>query len=273
MTKDSVSIFYLREIFFDSYKGIPYYLLIIKIMKPLIVLSIIALSTCTFLRDLQEVTISSTVYKDCITAATDLVKVELVTGSDYSSDAEIQNLKAVFTKDTSKTITVGTCTVNTTAISCTETSQATISDDTATGNYTLDLKLASGTPTNTYKINGLKSLCYTKAACYSVASATSKTQEITIEDGEKGSFSLTLNEAFTTAPDVQVASKKVTCTGDKDTKKITCTPKKDEVTEGEGQVVTIGECQLPTGVTLKVNSESFNKLSKIAFVVLAFLLF
>ena len=73
--------------------------------------------------------------------------------------------------------------------------------------------------------------------------------------------------------EVQVAGKKVTCTGDKTAKKITCTPKKEEVTKGEGLAVTIGECQLPTGIVLKANSSSFNKLSKIAIIALAFLLF
>ena len=64
--------------------------------------------------------------------------------------------------------------------------------------------------------------------------------------------------------EVQVAGKKVTCTGDKAKKTITCSPKKDEVTKGEGLAVTIGDCQLPTGIVLKANSsESFNKLSYI----------
>ena len=240
-------------------------------MKSIVILAIIALSSCTFLRDLATVTATAT-YAQCITGAAGLTGVTLTSATAINLTPG-ETLIAVFSKDT-KTIKVDTCGIDNSdnkKFKCTGT--AVISDETAKGNYTLDIKKdGTSAPTDTFTINEVKTLCYT-GTCWTIASATSKTPEITIEDEEKGSFSLTLGQTFETAPDVQVAGKKVTCTGDKTTKKITCTPKKEEVTKGEGLAVTIGECQLSTGVVLKANSSSFNKLSKIAIIALAFLLF
>ena len=239
-------------------------------MKSIVILAIIALSSCTFLRDLATVT-GTVTFAQCITSGADLTGVTITSATDISNLAS-ETLVAWFSKDT-KTIKVGTCAIqtNTKLYKCTGTPD--ISDETAKGNYTLDMKKDDGSaPTDTYTISGVKTLCYT-GTCWTIASATSKTPEITIEDEEKGNFTITVNQDFETAPEVQVAGKKVTCTGDKTTKKITCTPKKEEVTKGEGLAVTIGECQLPTGIVLKANSSSFNKLSKIAIIALAFLLF
>lgn len=241
-------------------------------MKSIVILAIIALSSCTFLRELPETVTGTVTFAQCITAATGLADGVTLTSSTAITGLASETLVAVFSKDT-KTIKVDTCAVqsDTKVFKCTGT--AVISDATATGNYTLDIKKdGTDAPTDTFTINGVKTLCYAKG-CWTIDAATSKTPEITIEDEEKGSFSLTLGQTFETAPDVYVAGKKVTCTGDKTTKKITCTPKKEEVSKGEGLAVTIGECQLPTGVTLKANSSSFNKLSKIAIIALAFLLF
>ena len=239
-------------------------------MKSIVILAIIALSSCTFLRDLATVT-GTVTFAQCITGAADLTGVTITSATDISGLGS-ENIVAWFSKD-SKTIKVGTCAIqtNTKLYKCTGTPD--ISDETAKGNYTLDMKKDDGSaPTDTYTISGVKTLCYT-GTCWTIASATSKTPEITIEDEEKGNFTITVNQDFETAPEVQVAGKKVTCTGDKAAKKITCTPKKEEVTKGEGLAVTIGECQLPTGIVLKANSSSFNKLSKIAIIALAFLLF
>ena len=239
-------------------------------MKSIVILAIIALSSCTFLRDLATVT-GTVTFTECITGAAELTGVTITSATEISGLSG-DNIVAWFKKDT-KTIKVGTCAIqtNTKLYKCTGT--ADISDETAKGNYTLDIKKDDGSaPTDTFTISGVKTLCYT-GTCWTIASATSKTPEITIEDEEKGNFTITVNEDFETAPEVQVAGKKVTCTGDKTTKKITCTPKKEEVTKGEGLAVTIGECQLPTGIVLKANSSSFNKLSKIAIIALAFLLF
>ena len=240
-------------------------------MKSIVILAIIALSSCTFLRELA-VTVSGTVtFDQCITGAAELTGVTITSATEISGLSG-DNIVAWFKKDT-KTIKVGTCAVQTNAKLYKCTGTAAISDETAKGNYTLDIKKDDGSaPTDTFTISGVKTLCYT-GTCWTIASATSKTPEITIEDEEKGNFTITVNEAFETAPEVQVAGKKVTCTGDKAAKKITCTPKKEEVTKGEGLAVTIGECQLPTGIVLKANSSSFNKLSKIAIIALAFLLF
>ena len=242
-------------------------------MKSIVILAIIALSSCTFLRELPETVTGTVTFAQCITAAAGLTDGVTLTSATDIPTLTVENLVAVFAKDT-KTIKVPTCGVDGTnkkLFPCT--GAAAISDATATGNYTLDIKKDDDTaPTDTFTINGVKTLCYAKG-CWTIDAATAKTPEITIEDEEKGSFSLTLGQTFETAPDVYVAGKKVTCTGDKTTKKITCTPKKEEVTKGEGLAVTIGECQLPTGVTLKANSSSFNKLSKIAIIALAFLLF
>ena len=240
-------------------------------MKSIVILAIIALSSCTFLRDLATVT-GTVTFAQCITSAAGLDDGVTITSATDISGLGSENIVAWFSKDT-KTIKVGTCAIqtNTKLYKCTGT--ADISDETAKGNYTLDMKKDDGAaPTDTYTISGVKTLCYT-GTCWTIASATSKTPEITIEDEEKGNFTITVNENFETAPEVQVAGKKVTCTGDKTAKKITCTPKKEEVTKGEGLAVTIGECQLPTGIVLKANSSSFNKLSKIAIIALAFLLF
>ena len=240
-------------------------------MKSIVILAIIALSSCTFLRELA-VTVSGTVtFDQCITGAAGLTGVTITSATDIPTLAT-ETLVAWFSKDT-KTIKVGTCAVQTNAKLFKCTGAADISDETAKGNYTLDIKKDDGgAPTDTFTISGVKTLCYT-GTCWTIASATSKTPEITIEDEEKGNFTITVNEDFETAPEVQVAGKKVTCTGDKAAKKITCTPKKEEVTKGEGLAVTIGECQLQTGIVLKANSSSFNKLSKIAIIALAFLLF
>ena len=241
-------------------------------MKSIVILAIIALSSCTFLRDLATVT-GTVTFAQCITGAAGLTGVTITSATDISGLASGETLVAVFSKDTKK-ITVPNCKVddaNAKVYKCA--GPAAISDGTATGNYTLDIKQNDGTaPTDTFTISGVKTLCYTKT-CWTIASATSKTPEITIEDEEKGNFTITVGQTFETAPEVQVAGKKVTCTGDKAAKKITCTPKKEEVTKGEGLAVTIGECQLPTGIVLKANSSSFNKLSKIAIIALAFLLF
>lgn len=240
-------------------------------MKSVVILAILALSSCTFLRQLGSYTITPS-FTQCITAATGLTEVSLTGTADLDSISD--DLAAVFSKDTN-TLTVDTCQVDSTnkkLMKCTGT--ATFSNDTITGNYTLGIKKDDGSAaSDTYTINDVKTICYTKAACWTIDASTSKTPEITIEDEEKGSFSLTVGQTFETAPEVQVAGKKVTCTGDKTTKKITCTPKKDEVSKGEGLAVTIGECQLPTGISLKANSESFNKISKIVIIALAFLLF
>ena len=239
-------------------------------MKSIVILAIITLSSCTFLRELPETVTGTVTFAQCITAAAGLTDGVTLTSASNIPTLAVETLVAVFAKDT-KTIKVPTCAVDAKLFKCT--GAAVISDATATGNYTLDIKKEDGTaPTDTFTINGVKTLCYAKG-CWTIDAATAKTPEITIEDEEKGSFSLTLGQTFETAPDVYVAGKKVTCTGDKTTKKITCTPKKEEVTKGEGLAVTIGECQLPTGVTLKANSSSFNKLSKIAIIALAFLLF
>ena len=241
-------------------------------MKSIVILAIIALSSCTFLRELA-VTVSGTVtFDQCITGAAGLTGVTITSATDIPTPAT-ETLVAWFSKDT-KTIKVDTCGIDNSdnkKFKCTGT--AVISDETAKGNYTLDIKKDDGgAPTDTFTISGVKTLCYT-GTCWTIASATSKTPEITIEDEEKGNFTITVGQTFETAPEVQVAGKKVTCTGDKAAKKITCTPKKEEVTKGEGLAVTIGECQLPTGIVLKANSSSFNKLSKIAIIALAFLLF
>ena len=53
-------------------------------------------------------------------------------------------------------------------------------------------------PTDTFTISGVKTLCYT-GTCWTIASATSKTPEITIEDTDKGNFTITVGEAFETA--------------------------------------------------------------------------
>ena len=226
-------------------------------MKSIVILAIIALSSCTFLRELPVTVTGTVTFAQCIKAVADLPDVTITS----------------FSKDTN-TIKVDTCAIdgtNAKLYKCTGT--ADISDETAKGNYTLEIKKDDGSaPTDTFTISGVKTLCYT-GTCWTIASATSKTPEITIEDTDKGNFTITVGEAFETAPEVQVAGKKVTCTGDKTTKKITCTPKKDEVSKGEGLAVTIGECQLPTGISLKANSESFNKISKIVIIALAFLLF
>ena len=241
-------------------------------MKSIVILAIIALSSCTFLRDLATVT-GTVTFPECITGAAGLTGVTITSAADIPTLTSGENIVAWFKKDT-KTIKVDTCGVDKTnakLYKCTGT--ADISDETAKGNYTLEMKKDDGTaPTDTFTISGVKTLCYT-GTCWTIDAATSKTPEITIEDEEKGNFTITVNEAFETAPEVQVAGKKVTCTGDKAAKKITCTPKKEEVTKGEGLAVTIGECQLPTGIVLKANSSSFNKLSKIAIIALAFLLF
>lgn len=240
-------------------------------MKSIVILAIIALSSCTFLRELAETVSGTVTFDQCITSAGELTGVTITSATDIPTLAT-ETLVAWFSKDT-KTIKVGTCAVQTNAKLYKCTGAADISDENAKGNYTLDIKKNDGNaPTDTFTISGVKTLCYT-GTCWTIASATSKTPEITIEDEEKGNFTITVNEAFETAPEVQVAGKKVTCTGDKANKKITCTPKKEEVTKGEGLAVTIGECQLPTGVVLKANSSSFNKLSKIAIIALAFLLF
>ena len=239
-------------------------------MKSIVILAIIALSSCTFLRDLATVT-GTVTFTECITGAAELTGVTITSATDIPTLAT-ETLVAWFSKDT-KTIKVGTCAIqtNTKIYKCT--GAADISDENAKGNYTLEIKKDDDTaPTDTFTISGVKTLCYT-GTCWTIASATSKTPEITIEDEEKGNFTITVGQTFETAPEVQVAGKKVTCTGDKTTKKITCTPKKEEVTKGEGLAVTIGECQLPTGIVLKANSSSFNKLSKIAIIALAFLLF
>lgn len=240
-------------------------------MKSIVILAIIALSSCTFLRELAVTVTGTVTFEECITDAAELDGVTITSATDIPTLAT-ETLLAWFSKDT-KTIKVGTCAVQTNAKLYKCTGTAVISDDTAKGNYTLAIKKDDGgAPTDTFTINGVKTLCYT-GTCWTIASATSKTPEITIEDEEKGNFTITVNEDFETAPEVQVAGKKVTCTGDKAAKKITCTPKKEEVTKGEGLAVTIGECQLPTGIVLKANSSSFNKLSKIAIIALAFLLF
>ena len=240
-------------------------------MKLIVILAIIALSSCTFVRELAETVSGTVTFDQCITSAGELTGVTITSATDMPTLAT-ETLVAWFSKDT-KTIKVGTCAVQTNAKLYKCTGAADISDENAKGNYTLDIKKNDGNaPTDTFTISGVKTLCYT-GTCWTIASATSKTPEITIEDEEKGNFTITVNEAFETAPEVQVAGKKVTCTGDKANKKITCTPKKEEVTKGEGLAVTIGECQLPTGVVLKANSSSFNKLSKIAIIALAFLLF
>ena len=241
-------------------------------MKSIVILAIIALSSCTFLRDLATVT-GTVTFAECITGAAGLTGVTITSATNIPTLTSGENIVAWFKKDT-KTIKVDTCATdgtNAKLYKCTGT--ADISDETAKGNYTLEIKKDDGSaPTDTFTISGVKTLCYT-GTCWTIASATSKTPEITIEDEEKGNFTITVNEDFETAPEVQVAGKKVTCTGDKAAKKITCTPKKEEVTKGEGLAVTIGECQLSTGVVLKANSSSFNKLSKIAIIALAFLLF
>ena len=242
-------------------------------MKSIVILAIIALSSCTFLRELAVTVTATATYAQCITNKDGLTGVTLTSETNIPELTSGETLVAVFSKDTNK-ITVGTCGVNgenKKKFECT--GAAAISDGTATGNYTLDIKKdGTSAPTDTFTINGVKTLCYTKT-CWTIDAATSKTPEITIEDEEKGNFTITVGQTFETAPEVQVAGKKVTCTGDKANKKITCTPKKEEVTKGEGLAVTIGECQLPTGVVLKANSSSFNKLSKIAIIALAFLLF
>ena len=240
-------------------------------MKSIVILAIIALSSCTFLRELAETVTGTVTFAQCITGAADLTGVTITSATDISNLAS-ETLVAWFSKDT-KTIKVGTCAVQTNAKLYKCTGAADISDENAKGNYTLEIKKDDDTaPTDTFTISGVKTLCYT-GTCWTIDAATSKTPEITIEDEEKGNFTITVGQTFETAPEVQVAGKKVTCTGDKTTKKITCTPKKEEVTKGEGLAVTIGECQLPTGIVLKANSSSFNKLSKIAIIALAFLLF
>lgn len=239
-------------------------------MKSIVILAIIALSSCTFLRDLATVT-GTVTFTECITGAAELTGVTITSATEISGLSG-DNIVAWFKKDT-KTIKVGTCAIqtNTKIYKCT--GAADISDENAKGNYTLEIKKDDDTaPTDTFTISGVKTLCYT-GTCWTIDAATSKTPEITIEDEEKGNFTITVGQTFETAPEVQVAGKKVTCTGDKAAKKITCTPKKEEVTKGEGLAVTIGECQLPTGIVLKANSSSFNKLSKIAIIALAFLLF
>ena len=199
-------------------------------MKSIVILAIIALSSCTFLRELAETVSGTVTFDQCITSAGELTGVTITSATDIPTLAT-ETLVAWFSKDT-KTIKVGTCAVQTNAKLYKCTGAADISDENAKGNYTLDIKKNDGNaPTDTFTISGVKTLCYT-GTCWTIASATSKTPEITIEDEEKGNFTITVNEAFETAPEVQVAGKKVTCTGDKTKKTITCSPKKDEVTKG-----------------------------------------
>ena len=182
-------------------------------MKSIVILAIIALSSCTFLRELAETVSGTVTFDQCITSAGELTGVTITSATDIPTLAT-ETLVAWFSKDT-KTIKVGTCAVQTNAKLYKCTGAADISDENAKGNYTLDIKKNDGNaPTDTFTISGVKTLCYT-GTCWTIASATSKTPEITIEDEEKGNFTITVNEAFETAPEVQVAGKKVTCTGDR----------------------------------------------------------
>ena len=166
-------------------------------MKSIVILAIIALSSCTFLRELAETVSGTVTFDQCITSAGELTGVTITSATDIPTLAT-ETLVAWFSKDT-KTIKVGTCAVQTNAKLYKCTGAADISDENAKGNYTLDIKKNDGNaPTDTFTISGVKTLCYT-GTCWTIASATSKTPEITIEDTDKGNFTITVGEAFETA--------------------------------------------------------------------------
>ena len=145
-------------------------------MKSIVILAIIALSSCTFLRELPVTVAGTVTFAQCIKAVADLPDVTLTSATDISGLAT-ETLVAVFSKDTN-TIKVDTCAIdgtNAKLYKCTGT--AVISSATAFGNYTLDIKKdGTSAPTDTFTISGVKTLCYT-GTCWTIASATSKTQK------------------------------------------------------------------------------------------------
>ena len=103
----------------------------------------------------------------CITSAGELTGVTITSATDIPTLAT-ETLVAWFSKDT-KTIKVGTCAVQTNAKLYKCTGAADISDENAKGNYTLDIKKNDGNaPTDTFTISGVKTLCYTKTACWTI---------------------------------------------------------------------------------------------------------
>ena len=228
-----------------------------------VLLSVVALSNATFLRELVEFT-SVSYTSSCITSANGFV-VSLTAASGTSAPS---GMTAKFTQG-DKSISTAACTQEASSDLVMLCGTLAIVTDTPKGNYTLSLDPSSHTVSNA------PSLCYT-SECYAVASTQSKTASITYDGDTATNFTITLSAAATTAPTVYAGSVALTCTPAQDKKSTVCTSTKTALEGGKKDEpktyeVTLGECKLYTGIVLSVSGASFYKLSGIVLAVLALL--
>lgn len=228
-----------------------------------VLLSVLALSNATFLRELTTFT-SVSYTSDCITSADNFV-VSLTAAAETEAPT---GMTAKFTQG-DKSISTAQCAKKEQSNLIMECGTLGIVTDTPKGNYTLSLEPSSHT------VTGAPSLCYT-SECYAVASTQSKTASITYDGDAATNFTITLSGAATTAPTVYAGSVALTCTAAADKKSTVCTSTKTALEPGKKDEpktyeVTLGECKLYTGIVLSVSGASFYKLSGIVLAVLALL--
>ena len=245
--------------------------IILLLMKSIFVvlLSVVALSNATFLRDLANVAYTKAEYSaDCITGAAGF-KVTLTAPASTTMPTDISGK---FTKGTDE-LTTATCTVpaSTTTNLC---GSLNIPNGAGKGNYTFSIVSAKS---EAHTITTAPpQLCYTGECPPALATSQAKTAKIEYDGDTATNFTISFAAAFTAKPTVNAGSVALTCTAAEDKKSVVCTSTKTALEGGKTDEpktydVTLTECSLPTGIVLSVSGASFYKLSGIVLAVLALL--
>lgn len=246
--------------------------IILLLMKSIFVvlLSVVALSNATFLRDLANVAYTKAEYTAyCITSATNF-KVTLT--APASTTDMPKDISGKFTKGTDE-LTTATCTVpeNTKTNVC---GTLDIPEGAGKGNYTFSI--VSATSEAHTITTAPPQLCYTGECPPALDASQAKTAKIEYDGDTATNFTISFAAAFTAKPTVNAGSVALTCTAAQDNKSVVCTSTKTALEGGKKDEpktyeVTLGECKLYTGIVLSVSGASFYKLSGIVLAVLALL--
>ena len=245
--------------------------IILLLMKSIFVvlLSVVALSNATFLRDLANVAYTKAEYSaDCITAAAGFS----VTLTAPASTTMPTDISGKFTKGTD-VLTTATCSVpaSTTTNLC---ETLTIPSGAGKGNYTFSI-VSDSSEAHTITTTPPQ-LCYTGECPPALDASQAKTAKIEYDGDTATNFTISFAAAFTAKPTVNAGSVALTCTAAEDKKSVVCTSTKTALEGGKKDEpktyeVTLGECKLYTGIVLSVSGASFYKLSGIVLAVLALL--